>query len=147
MSEAARFWSKVVKTESGCWLWAGQKNNKGYGRYEFWHDGSRQRVLAHRLACALVGAPIPAELVARHICDTPACVRPDHIDRGTQAENIGDAVRRERMDTTGLTRDVMRVCNSCGVTFTGQPNRRYCDAHRPKVSLSERERRALRRAA
>lgn len=47
-----------------------------------------------RLARWLVQAA--AGEVVRHTCDTPSCVRVDHLRRGEQAENLGDAIRRGR---------------------------------------------------
>lgn len=35
-------------------------------------------------------------LVVRHRCDNPNCVRPDHLELGTQKENLGDAAARGR---------------------------------------------------
>jgi hypothetical protein len=35
-----------------------------------------------------------------HHCDTPLCVRPDHLCLGTQRENLQDARDKGRMDPT-----------------------------------------------
>jgi len=129
-SEAARFWAKVDRTGE-CWNWLGEKNNHGYGRFAFWQDGRRERVLAHRMALALTGTPLAPDMVSRHTCDNPACVRPDHIVGGTQAENVSDAAERGRLDLHGLTAEIFKVCRTCGVAFRGRPNRRYCDEHQP----------------
>lgn len=40
--------------------------------------------------------PIPTGKILRHTCDTPACVRPDHLIPGTQAENSQDMKSRGR---------------------------------------------------
>lgn len=134
-SVVARFWSKV-EMSGDCWLWTGQTNNHGYGRFEFWADNTRRRVLAHRMARALVGRPISSGVKGRHTCDTPACVRPDHILEGTQGDNIRDAIARGRLRTEGLSSLTPVVCRNCGVVFEGSPNRRYCDAHRDRRSRS-----------
>ncbi len=39
---------------------------------------------------------VPNGLVLRHKCDYGACVNVDHLETGTQADNIHDAVRRGR---------------------------------------------------
>ena len=99
--EIARFQSKLVLT--GCGLrWSGPVNNHGYGRFEFYRDGKRQRVLAHRLAYYLWTGIDPGESKMRHGCDTPPCCTPDCLEPGTQADNIHDAVERGRMNYAGL---------------------------------------------
>ena len=35
-------------------------------------------------------------LVVRHRCDNPRCINPDHLELGTQRDNILDCVRRGR---------------------------------------------------
>ena len=138
ISQASRFWSKVDRSGE-CWLWTGEKNNMGYGRFEFWHEGRRLRYFAHRLACVLTGHPIPETRVARHSCDTPACIRPDHIIPGSQGDNIRDAVDRGRMNLTGLSAEYEKTCLECGAAFKGRPQRRYCDAHSGYVQARRRQ--------
>ena len=101
LSVLDRFWSRVNR-DGDCWLWEGEKNNQGYGRFTFWHDGKRTRVLAHRLAAQLAGTRLDPGLVLRHQCDTPACVRPTHLLTGTQSENLRDARDRGRLNLEGL---------------------------------------------
>jgi hypothetical protein len=52
---------------------------------------------AHRIAWELTNGPIPAGLFVCHHCDTPGCVRPDHLFLGTAQENMQDASRKDRM--------------------------------------------------
>lgn len=87
------FWKYVHEDSNGCWLWHGLRTERGYGvvTYHglFWR--------AHRLAWTLVYGPIAKGLVICHSCDTPSCVRPDHLFVGTQKQNIQDAVSKGRM--------------------------------------------------
>ncbi len=85
-----RFESKFYVTP-GCWIWVAATRS-GYGRV--WVDG--KLVSAHRYSYEMYVGPIPDGMVVRHKCDTPSCVNPDHLEIGSQAENIGDAVRRGR---------------------------------------------------
>ncbi len=89
---ADRFWSKVNKTES-CWLWTAASSNKGYG--VFGADDQR-RILAHRYSWELAHGPIPDGLLVCHRCDTPLCVRPDHLFLGTYEENMADCKAKGR---------------------------------------------------
>lgn len=67
----------------------------GYGYLQ--HEGAQ--VLAHRLAyCQANDLDMSAidGLVVRHRCDNPRCINPDHLDIGSQADNIADKVLRGR---------------------------------------------------
>ena len=64
------------------------------------------RVRSHRVAYALAnGMVMPdPELVVRHKCDNPRCIRAEHLELGTHKDNIADAVSRGRMQwQKGLT--------------------------------------------
>ncbi len=86
------FWLRVNKTQT-CWLWLGAKDHKGYG---FLYDSNYRLIPAHRFSFELVNGPIKLGLSILHKCDTPSCVRPDHLFSGTQTDNINDAYNKER---------------------------------------------------
>ena len=88
---AAQFWAKVRKGD-GCWLWTGARINDGYGLLK----RSGKTILAHRFSYELAHGPVPAGLVVMHKCDTPACVRPDHLKPGTNLENSRDMAAKGR---------------------------------------------------
>ena len=81
-----RFESKINKS-GDCWLWTGAKLSGGYGKIII--DKS---YLAHRLAYILYNGTIPDGMVIRHTC-RGKCVNPEHLEIGTQAENMKDMVR------------------------------------------------------
>jgi hypothetical protein len=85
-----RFWSKVVKTDNGCWIWVGGHTKQGYGRF---HDGIR-KVLTHRYLYEKCIGKIPEGLCLLHSCDTPNCVNPEHLHPGTTKDNFYEAVLR-----------------------------------------------------
>lgn len=87
MTMEERFWPKVLKTE-GCWEWQGVRNHLGYGHV---HDLDRVKRMAHRVSLELAGVEIPEGYDVDHLCRNPPCVRPDHLEPVTHAENMARA--------------------------------------------------------
>lgn len=83
----------------GCWTWTGSKNQHGYGHIRF----AGRYWYAHRIVYALTYGETPAGMVVRHTCDNPACVRPDHLLVGTQADNQRDMALRDRNGRAKVT--------------------------------------------
>lgn len=86
-----RFWRKVQKTET-CWLWMGArrgayKDGEGYGSF-LAEIGTLRIVPAHRWSWEHANGPIPEGLHIDHLCANPPCVRPDHLEPVTPAENL-----------------------------------------------------------
>lgn len=72
-----------VDATSGCWLWTAARQN-GYGVIKV---KGRFRG-AHRVSYEMHRGPIPDGLVIDHLCRTPHCVNPDHLEPVTIGENI-----------------------------------------------------------
>lgn len=82
-----RFFARVqVNQGSGCWLWRGAMMTTGYPVMSL--GARRKKMLAHRFAYEQLRGPIPAGLVLDHLCRTPACVNPDHLEAVRQRENV-----------------------------------------------------------
>ena len=67
-----------------CWIWLGAKSANGYGNL---YDSGRYRP-AHCVSHELHKGPIRAGLQVDHLCRTPICVNPDHLEAVTASENI-----------------------------------------------------------
>jgi hypothetical protein len=93
-----RFWASVHKTDS-CWLWEGTVDiTTGYGRFS--HDGSY--TYAHRWAFVQFKGSIPEGMHLDHLCKVRNCVRPEHLEVVTLAENVmrGDGITAQKARQT-----------------------------------------------
>ena len=96
-----RFWAKVDKS-GDCWLWTGAIfAGNGYGQFSPAHHVN---VAAHRFSWELHNGPIPDGLLVCHHCDTPLCVRLDHLFLGTASDNMQDMIRKGRQNNVRAKR-------------------------------------------
>lgn len=63
-------------------------NGNGYG--------VSKGLYAHRVAYEVAFGKIPEGLVVRHKCDNRICINPEHLELGTQADNVRDMRERGR---------------------------------------------------
>jgi len=81
------------KTSSGCLVWRGTLDKKGYGRVYF--DGKSRR--PHRVSYFLYhNLDLNTNTVVRHSCDNPSCCNPLHLQAGTHTDNVRDRDERDR---------------------------------------------------
>jgi len=91
----ARFWAKVdvVEDNDSCWLWTAGVWTHGYGLFTI----NSKALLAHRYAYSIANGEIPPGFYCLHRCDTLLCCRPSHLFIGTQADNMADAMAKDRI--------------------------------------------------
>jgi hypothetical protein len=135
-AEVARFCSKLRL--GGCGLtWAGETNNDGYGRFPVYRNGTRIRLLAHRVSCYLFTGEDPGPSVVRHQCDTRPCCTPDCFLLGTQADNVADAIARRRLNTTGLSAyRAIRIAEAAARTGARQKICVFCSHLKPMTDFA-----------
>lgn len=111
------FWARTERSSSGCWLWTGKMSGPGYGSY--------RGAYAHRLAYEFSRGAVGRGLVVRHRCDVRACVNPDHLELGSQRENILDAVLR-----SGRKCDILTPADVLACRKRYAAGERICDLRR-----------------
>jgi hypothetical protein len=84
-------WS-IPEPNSGCWLWLGTLDKKGYGVLSV----GGKKAFAHRISLKVHGVHMKPSEWALHHCDNPCCVNPEHLYPGSNADNVEDRVRRGR---------------------------------------------------
>lgn len=133
----------IPEPNSGCTLWTGHTDVDGYGILK---TGGRPQK-AHRLAWVEARGPIPDGLCVCHKCDIRACINPDHLWLGTQAENIKDRDNKGRhwvhrgadQYSAKLTEDdvrAIRASNQNGVVL----GERYGISHKTVSDIRRRTR-------
>lgn len=90
-----RFWKYVHKRGADdCWPWIGS-GTSGYGTIHV-GGGDGSKVPSHRVSWEIHNGPIPEVdcghhgVVVRHKCNNRLCVNPNHLQLGTQADNVKD---------------------------------------------------------
>lgn len=105
-----------------CEEWTQSRNFAGYGlRWDLFKHRYRK---AHRMAWEDAHGPIPEGMLVRHKCDNPPCIRVDHLELGTYADNNNDRVKRgrsnpprgERSSNAKLTEDEVRAIRAASGT-------------------------------
>jgi hypothetical protein len=134
---AEHFWSKVDRS-GDCWLWLASRRPNGYGTYYV----DRVPMLAHRIAWELTYGSIPQGLFVCHSCDTPACVRPDHLLLGSARANLLDARRKGRAPVatprpkTGLLRGEQNPAARLTVNSLVEIRRRVAVGTEPYATIA-----------
>jgi hypothetical protein len=114
-----KFFKKFVVTSGGgCWLWIGNKDKDGYGRFCINHN---EEIRSHRYSYQLFRGKVPKNKFVCHSCDNPSCVNPHHLWLGTVLDNHRDmdnkgrrvSVAGEKHGNSKLTQNDVQFINIC----------------------------------
>jgi len=126
-----------------CMIWAGYKNEAGYGQMWYTVDGKPVREGAHRLSYRNFVGEIPEGYVIDHLCRVTSCINPDHLEAVTSITNtlrgIGFAGKNQRKThcprgheyteaNVSSYSNKYRRCRTC----ENERNRKYYAEHREK---------------
>lgn len=109
-------WREVdLGHQTMCWIWAyGSKNQ--WGHCEVWIGGKPYS--AHRRMYEQEVGPIPDGLELDHLCRQPSCIRPEHLEPVTHAENIRrSALAKLDWETVRLIRESPLSCRKAAAEF------------------------------
>jgi hypothetical protein len=97
----------VPDNPQSCWLYTGHLQASGYGRVCIRNeDGQPRNAQAHRAMLEeVLGVLFPFD-EAGHLCGTPACLNPDHLEVQTRWHNMAE--QRSQFGSTVLYVDTAR---------------------------------------
>lgn len=106
---------------SGCWVWIGARNQGGYGQVRY----KSHTHLAHRVIYESFNGLIPDGLQLDHLCKTPSCVNPKHLEAVTGQINTRRGVGSKTHCAQGHILSGRRGANG-GTSLNAVNQYRYC---------------------
>lgn len=98
-SPIARLIRHTAIDERGCWIWTGSYNNVGRPRIAVRVNGKAKWMLVTRYIVKYVHQQqLQRRHVGLHGCNNKCCVNPQHVNRGTQKQNVQQCVEQGRHD-------------------------------------------------
>ena len=121
-----RFCAHTQQLDTGCLVWTGYLNSKGYASLQI--DG--KNIYAHRWAYEYFVGPIPDGLVIDHLCRVRNCVNPEHLEPVTPRENVLRGLTPSVIAQMNRERGRRRTACRNGHEFTPDNTGRDDDGHR-----------------
>lgn len=87
-----------LELKTKCQLWIGHVHKSGYGEIRFLKKNMRSSRFSWMISNK---RDADKKLVCRHKCKNRSCVNPDHLEMGTQKENMKDAAKRDHTCISG----------------------------------------------
>lgn len=96
--------------ENGCWLVTSHKPTQ-YGYIRFKIDGRRVPISAHRWVYEQEhGEKVSPDLMVCHTCDVRNCICPNHLWKGTAADNVHDMnMKGRRVNNKGEAHNLAKL--------------------------------------
>jgi hypothetical protein len=149
------------RVQGACWRYDGSACGSGGAYRQAFFEGRKQ--MAHRIMWKLfIDADLPDEDDLDHLCRTPACVNPAHLDPVPHWLNMHRSpthftgVNAARMHcpaghlydaaNTHVTRGGGRVCRACRDARVREYMRRHPDANRAACQRYQEKKRQQQRA-
>ncbi len=125
LAQALRFLtaSRFTVTENGCWIWNGCRFKSRYGQDgygQFWLNGRNR--YAHVVMYEAANGPIPDGLEPDHLCRTPPCFNPDHLEPVTHNVNM---LRGNSIQAVNARKTVCKRGHPLAV-IASKPGWRHC---------------------
>jgi uncharacterized protein (DUF433 family) len=101
-----------------CYEWPGGRSGK-LGHPVVYSRRLGKCVYMHRVMFEAAFGPIPVGMVVRHKCDNPPCINPNHLEIGTQADNMRDMSERGRSTKALAPEQEHEICerHAAGESF------------------------------
>lgn len=97
---------------------------------------NKKIIRIHRYIYEECFGEIPDGMVVRHKCDNPICINPEHLEIGTQAENVQDMITRGRKVSRGAKGE-----KNCKAKLTqkqvAEIRERYKNGGKPSILMKE----------